>query len=91
MVRAIMLALSAGILLVVLSITLSLGAKINTDIGDDLTGTAKDVSLNGTEGLATLGENQDTIATVIVAVVVIGLLLAGFGSFVSLQGAGGGF
>jgi len=44
---------------------------------------------NATFAVASLAEWQSTIATVVAAVVIIGLLLAGFGGFLAFGGKGG--
>ena len=87
--RILTLLISAGLILVILGIALSIGAKITTDVGDGLSGTAKDAALNSTLAIADLSEWQSTISTVVAAVVIIGLLLAGFGGFLAFGGKGG--
>jgi hypothetical protein len=88
-VRILTLLISAGLILVILGIALSIGAKITTDVGDSMSGTAKDAALNSTTAIADLSEWQTTISTVVAAVVIIGLLLAGFGGFLAFGGRGG--
>jgi hypothetical protein len=87
--RILTLLISAGLILVILGIALSIGAKITTDVGDSMSGTAKDAALNSTTAIADLSEWQTTISTVVAAVVIIGLLLAGFGGFLAFGGRGG--
>ncbi len=82
------LLISAGLILVILGIALSIGAKITNDVGGSLTGTAADAANNATIAIADLAEWQGTIATVVAAVVIIGLLLAGFGGFMAFGGRG---
>ena len=87
--RILSLLISAGLILVVLGIALSIGAKITTDVGAGLTGTAADAAANSTAAIANLASWQSTIATVVAAVVIIGLLMAGFGGFLAFGGRGG--
>lgn len=85
--RILTMLIGASLALVILAVVLAIGAKITTNVGDTLTGTAKDVTLNGTLSLADLGEWMPTIAIILAAVVIISLLLFGFGGF--LRGGGG--
>ena len=107
--RILTLLISAGLILVVLGIVLSIGAKITDDIAQNMcassdatlacsgnaTGlsssgdTAYSAAANSTVALGSLAEWQSTIATVVAAVVIIGLLLAGFGGFLAVGGKGG--
>jgi hypothetical protein len=79
--------LTAGLMLVIIGITLSLGAKITQDIGDDMPAGshAQNASIYSTTAIADLGSWQPTIAVVIAAVVIIGLLLSGFGAFLYMS------
>jgi hypothetical protein len=79
--------ISAGLILVILGITLSLGAKITQDVGDDMPAgsLAAAAAANSTQAIADLSSWQPTIAVVIAAVVIIGLLLAGFGAFLYMK------
>jgi len=87
--RILTLLISAGLILVVLGIALSIGAKITDDVKSGLTGTAADAANNATVAIANLASWQGTISTVVAAVVIIGLLLAGFGGFMQFGGKGG--
>jgi len=87
--RILTLLLSAGIILIVLGVALGIGAKITSDVGTGLTGTAADAALNSTAAIANLASWQGTISTVVAAVVIIGLLLTGFGGFLAMKGGGG--
>lgn len=80
----------AALAFVVAGLVLSYGAKINSDVGTGLTGTAALVSSNVSSGLNTFGANMPTVASVIVAVIIIALLFLGFGSLISRTGQGGG-
>ena len=88
--RILGLMISAGLVLVILGIVLSIGAKITQDVRDDMTtGTAAwHAAENATAAISDLAGWQSTIATVIAAVVIIGLLMAGFGAFLMLRGGG---
>ena len=81
--NTLMLLISSGLILVILGISLSIGAKITQDISDDMTAGsyAKAVADNSTAAIGDLATWQSTISTVIAAVVIIGLLLSGFGAF----------
>jgi len=73
-------ALGLGISAMIISFT----AKVNSDVGDTLAaGTAKDASLNGTEGLGKMAENLGTVGTVVGIAVVILILMAAFGGFLT--------
>jgi len=69
--------LSIGLTLVVLGIGLSYGLEVMGDVQDDMT--ASSVEYNATqsalEGVAKIPEKMPTIATVIVAAVIIGILV----------------
>jgi len=69
--------------LVILGIVLSIGAQITQDVRDAMTtdSTAYNASNHATVAIGELAEWQSTIATVIAAVVIIGLLMSGFGAF----------
>lgn len=79
----------AALAFVVAGLVLSYGAKINSDVGTGLTGTASLVNLNVSAGLNTFGSNMPTVASVIVAVIIIALLFLGFGSLLTGRGKGG--
>ena len=68
--RILTLLISAGLILVVLGIALSIGAKITDDVKSGLTGTAADAAANSTAAIANLASWQSTIATVVAAVVI---------------------
>jgi hypothetical protein len=70
----------AGIAFVVVAITISIGADVLTDIGSTQTdgSIASDATLNGTEGLGELASWLPTIALVVAASVVIGVVVAYF-------------
>ena len=84
------LMISAGLILVILGIVLAIGAKITGDVRDDMeTGSyAYNASDESTQAIGSLAEWEGTIATVIAAVVIIGLLMAGFGAFLMVRGEG---
>lgn len=69
---------TGAVALVVATVVIAFGAKINSDVSADLSGDAKDVAENGTKAMATFGKNLPLVATIIVVVIIIGLLLAGF-------------
>ena len=75
--------ITAGLTLVIIGVILSVGAEITDDVGNDMeeNSTAWTAARNSTLAISSLAEWQGTIATVIAAVVIIGLLLAGFGAF----------
>ena len=50
---------------------------------------AYSAAANSTLAIANLASWQGTISTVVAAVVIIGLLLTGFGGFLSMKGGGG--
>ncbi len=78
----VMLLASAALGLGLSALIISFTAKVNTDVGDTLAaGTAKDASLNGTQGLGNMAANLGTIGTVIGIAVIILILLAAFGGF----------
>ena len=87
--RAVLISLvTAVLLLVIIGITLSIGAEIQQDVREDFeaNGTSYNASTYAIGALANLAEWQGTISTVIAAVVIIGLLLAGFGAFIMAGG-----
>jgi hypothetical protein len=81
--------IGAGLGLVVLAITLGIGADILTDIQADQTanGYAYNVTLSGWEGVDEMGEWLDTTGLVIAAAFIIGILMTSFG----FGRRGGGF
>jgi hypothetical protein len=104
--RILTLLVTAGLILVILGVALSIGSKVTDDIANNMC-SAGDVNLacsgnstglsssydtayaaahNSTLAVADLAEWQSTISTVVAAVVIIGLLLAGFGGFLAFGG-----
>jgi len=81
--KTLALLISAGLVLVILGIVLSIGAQITQDVRDDMdsSSTAYSAANNATVAIGELAEWQSTISTVIAAVVIIGLLMSGFGAF----------
>lgn len=73
-----------GLIIVVLGISLAIGARINDKMDDGMTGTAADAIANSTEGIAELASWSDTIALVIAGMVILGLV---FGLFTLFRGA----
>jgi len=70
---------TAGILLVILGIVLSIGAEITAEVKADVTDVdAKAAIANTTLGLVELASWQDTIALVIAAGVIISIVFAAF-------------
>lgn len=61
--------------LVVAGIITSQGAKVTSDVSATLSGTAKAVVDNSTEGLSNLGKSQPTVGTIGGAVILISLLV----------------
>lgn len=80
---SIMALASLAIILVVTGLVIAFGSKVNSDLGS--TFTANSVAANASTavgtGLGTFSSYLPTIALVVVAVVIIGLLIAGFGRF----------
>ena len=81
---------SLAIVLVVAAIIIAVGAEIIADVGTEIAddsgyvcGTSGDVAFNvtceGLDGVAVFGEWLDTIALIIVAAVVIGIIATSFG------------
>ena len=71
--------LPAALAIVVTGIGVAIGADVLADIsGGQAAGTAKDVTLNATEGLSELGSWFGTLGLVVAAAVVIGVLLTAF-------------
>ncbi len=68
-----------GIIFVVISVTLAVGVKINTDIGSGLTGDAAAVTANGTAGMLEIASWLPLIGLVIAATVIISLIVTQFG------------
>ena len=81
-----LLALGLGIM--VLGISMAFGQDITGDIKDDFT--ANTLEYNSTNdaqlGMAEITEKTPTIAKVGVAVVIIGMIVAGFGGYFALRG-----
>jgi len=88
--RILGLLITAGLVLVILGVALSIGAKITQEVRDDMDvgSAAWNAAENATVAIGSLAEWEDTIATVIAAVVIIGLLMAGFGGFLAIRGGG---
>ncbi len=68
-----------GIIFVVISVTLAVGVKINTDLGDSLGGNAGSVVANGTAGMLEIATWLPLIGLVIAATVIISLIVTQFG------------
>jgi len=90
LVGTVMAVALAALAFVVTGLVLSYGAKVNADVGAQFTvnSTAYTTNNNVTSGLMTFGQNMPTVASVIVAVVIISLLFIGFGSLIT-RGSGG--
>ena len=75
--------ITAGLILVILGISLSIGAKVTENVRDNMpvNTTAWDAAQNSTLAINDLSTWQSTISTVVAAVIIIGLLLSGFGAF----------
>lgn len=82
----------AALSFVVAGLVLSYSAKINQDVATNIGPTTGNISTliagNVTSGLGTFGTNMPTIASVIVAVIIISLLFLGFGSLLTRTGGG---
>ena len=70
----------AGIAFVVIAVTLGIGARVLTDVntGNTAGTTAHDAVLNGTAGIGELSSWLPTIALVLAAAVVIGVVVSYF-------------
>jgi len=86
--KTLSLLITAGLTLVILGVILSIGAEITNDVSQDMTtgSLAQAAADNSTLAIAELADWQSTIATVLAAVVIIGLLMAGFGAFLYFRG-----
>lgn len=79
--NAVLLAFAfAGITYLIVTFVIGLGAKLNTDFSVGQTGAAAAVYGNSTLGYLTWAGYQPTVATVIIAVILIALLFVGFGA-----------
>lgn len=72
--------LPVALIFVVATIAISVGANILNDIEDDQTDNSYEdnITVNGLTGMATLGEWLPTLALVVAAAVVIGVLVYSF-------------
>ena len=79
-IQGLMVLLSAGILFVALSIVLSLGGDVISDVraGQTENSTAWNISGNGLKSVNTLGDKMDTIALVVAVGVIISILIGVF-------------
>lgn len=72
--------LPIGVTLVVVGLVLAFGLQITGDIQDDMTPSSAEYNATGDtiEGVAKLSEKLPLIATVVVAVIIIGILVTYF-------------
>jgi len=72
-----------GLIIGVTGIILAFTADVQSDIGEDFTADsyAKNITDNALEGTDNVSKKMGTIGTVAAIMVVIGLLLTGFGGF----------
>ncbi len=69
----------AGIAFVVVGIVLGIGADVLTDISEgQAAGTGKDATLNATAGVGELASWMPTIALVVAAAIIIGIVVTYF-------------
>ena len=75
--------LYVGLVLVVTGIVLAFGADVQGDIADDFDANSYEANIsdNSLEGSANLSERFGTIGTIAAIVVVVGLLMTGFGVY----------
>jgi vacuolar-type H+-ATPase subunit I/STV1 len=64
---------TAGIIFVV-----AFGAKITSEVSDELTGTAKDAALNATSGIGKLAKYLPLLALVVAAAIIISVVVGAF-------------
>lgn len=78
---------SVVVLMVVLGLISSFSADIVDEIQDDQAANSYAYNITGDtlEGINTLTEKQDTIASVVVVGVIIAILFAAFGAFIALR------
>jgi len=67
-----------GVLFVVIAIALSMGGEILSSLSNQQTGAAQNITNYGTEGISKIAKWLPTIALVIAAAVVIGVVLTSF-------------
>jgi len=67
-----------GVTFVVIAIVLGMGAKVLDKVDNDMSGTAAAAVANGTEGIAELSSWLPTIAIIIAASVIIGIVVTYF-------------
>jgi len=79
----VMILASSALALVVAGLVMGYGAKVSSDVSADLTGSAQAAADNATEGISRLAKQTPLVGTVLAAVVVITILLAGFGGFLT--------
>lgn len=77
--------LSFGIGLLVFGLVMTYGAQINSDSAADVSGAASQVANNTTDGILSMAKKQGTLGTIGVAVVVISLLVTGFGGIMFVR------
>jgi predicted RND superfamily exporter protein len=79
--------IGVGVVFVILSIVLAFGADVVDDVSSDFTENsyADNISNDGLASLETISERQDTLATVVVVTLIIGLLLTGLGGYAYLR------
>jgi len=70
--------LSVGMIFVATAIGLAFGAKVLSEVSDDLTGVSKSIADNGTESLNVLGKWLPTIALIAVAALIVSLVVGAF-------------
>ena len=79
-------AAAAAIAFVVTGLVITYGSKVNSDIGTGLTGSALAANGNVSVGMGTFASNLPTMASVGVAVLIIGLLVYGFSGLFNKEG-----
>jgi len=80
-------AAAAAIAFVVAGLIISYGSSVNQSVGVGLTGAAAAANGNVTIGLGTFASNLPTMASVGVAVLIIGLLIYGFSGLFNKGGS----
>jgi len=79
--------LGISITLVVVGLVVAYGAQITGDVKGDMTVNSAEYNATASslEGIGNLADKQPTLATIAVAVVIILLLIAGFGGFMATR------
>lgn len=75
--------LGLGLLFVVLGIALSYGALVQTEVQEEFTANslAYNITQDSLEGVENVSSKQPILATIAVAVIIIGLIIAGFAGY----------